>query len=263
MMLTVCPARRSATTRREQRERDRERRRSAPSASRRRNSSTIRPVSSAPSAPSVTRPADRALARRPTGRTRGRCGRRRGPATRIFGSVALSAVDHVERRRVGALGDRHVDGAPAVHERDVVDDVGAVLDAGDVAQVDRRARARCAAECLSRSAGFCDHRVRRRDGREVADAHVARRAASGSRARASSRPRRATMPYERMPIGIDVDDDRADLAARRRRRRHARQRREQRTHRVEREILDLGVARVGRWRRRAARPESSRRRSAR
>src|SRR6266850_1141482 len=84
----------------------------------------------------------------------------------------LQGIDHVERRSVGALGDRQVDGPPAVDEGDVVDDVGAVLDPRDVAQVDRRSRAGPQGDALE-VGRLLYHGVRLRDGGEVADANVA------------------------------------------------------------------------------------------
>ena len=56
---------------------------------------------------------------------------------------ALHLADDAERRGVGPLGDRDVDGAPAVHERVGGGDVGAVADRADIANRDRRARRRC------------------------------------------------------------------------------------------------------------------------
>ena len=52
------------------------------------------------------------------------------------GDGCLHGIDHRERGCIGAFGDGNVDGAAAVDMRIGGDQVGAVFDGGDIAQID-------------------------------------------------------------------------------------------------------------------------------
>ena len=85
---------------------------------------------------------------------------------------SLDTVHDVECRCIGALGDRHVDGSVTIHERDVVQDVGAVFDARDIAQKDRGAASGTQWN-VGEVRRFRNHRIRGRDGCEAVHANVA------------------------------------------------------------------------------------------
>ena len=104
----------------------------------RRNNSTIRPVSSAPSSPSVTRPRIEFVTYGDWSNS-SRTSTSSGTTFLKSGMRRLHCVDDGQRRCIGALRHRDVHRALAVHVRVGGHDIGAVLNGADVAQINRRA----------------------------------------------------------------------------------------------------------------------------
>ena len=153
-----------------------------------------------------------------------------------IGKRGLDAGDDIQRGGVGALGDGDVDGAPAVHVSVGGHQVGAVLDGGDVAQVDGDAgdRADRRGEQLREIAA--EGGVGAGDALDVAGPHV-----PGGRDHAGAIDggdgllgRNAVLTQL---VGVEGDHDGALAPAEGRRRGNARQRGEERAHAVEGEVL--------------------------
>ena len=92
-----------------------------------------------------------------------------------FRQILLDEVDDAQRGSVGALGDRNVDGAAAVHERVAGFDVGEVLHGADIANEDR-AGAVGPYRHVAEAADVADHRVDGHHRDHVAEADVSGRA---------------------------------------------------------------------------------------
>ena len=164
-----------------------------------------------------------------------------GHALLEFGDRGLDGVDDRERGCVGALGDGDVDGALAVDVRIGGDDVGAVFDGADVAQIDGGSRHGPDRRAQQFGEIAAERGVGSGDAHRFAGPHIARghhERALLTAAMASS----GEMLILLQLVGIERDDDGALVAAERGRRGNAGQRREQRAHAVQREVLHLALS---------------------
>ena len=159
--------------------------------------------------------------------------------------AALTALITESGGCIGALGDGNVDRAPAVDVRVGGDEVGAVFDGADVAQVDAWCPRRGGWAC-SRSSGRLPPRAALvRAMRlsvpvgDIARRHHEARLGDGGDGFVG----RDAVLLEL--VGIERDDDGALVAAERGRRGNAGQSGEQRTHAVEREILHFALGSGG------------------
>ena len=160
-----------------------------------------------------------------------------------FREVGLHEVHDGERGGIGAFGDGDVDGAAAVREGVGGDEVGAILDGGDVAEEDGALRGdaeRDGGEVLDVFGDGVDG-----DDRVfVAEVHVARRAEDiGGGHGLDEVVRGKSIRAE--AVGFGVDDDGAGAAAEGRRRGDAGEGGEERADAVEGGVLHLADGDVG------------------
>src|SRR5579883_1115265 len=203
----------------------------------RRKISTIRPVRTAPSNPSDSRP-------RMAFETNGDWSNSRRISTSsgtIFLNSGMAALTRLMTSSVEALGHRDVNGAAAVDVRVGGDDVAAVLDRANIAEINGRAgdgtdRSTEQFGQIAAESGIGAGDALQRAGEHVTGGHHQR----GLVDRGDGFLRRDLVLLE--PVRIESDDDGALRAAEGRRRGDPGQGREHGPHPVEGEVLHLRLA---------------------
>src|SRR5271157_6294517 len=149
--------------------------------------------------------------------------------------VLLDRVDHRQRRGGSLLDHRQVDRLASVDQSIANGDVGRVGNGADVTNVD--VLPQFERDVAQRLRAY-DHGIGRYDGHLVLDRHIAGGADEVAAVdRIHDVLGREVVGAE--PVGVDVDDDRPDVAAERRRRRDPRQPGEHRPYPEQSQVLEL------------------------
>ncbi len=150
--------------------------------------------------------------------------------------VSLHAIDHMQRRSVGPLGDQHVHGPLPIHQGVAGGNVrGWILDFADVAEADAVPRPN---RNIAKLLRIGRHGVHSDDRELIADRNVARRADHVAIVESGNQFLKRHF-FRVHQGGVHLEDDGALAAAERRRRGNALQIREDRPHIEERHPLHL------------------------
>ena len=155
-----------------------------------------------------------------------------------IGDGRLDRVDDGQGGGVGALGDRDIDRPLAVDVRVGGDDIGAVLDGADIAQINGGAGDRADGRAQQLGEVAAQRGVGAGDALDGAGVHVARRHHQGGLVDGGDGLFGRDAVLAEL-VGIERDHDGALVSAERRRRGDARKRGEERAHAVDGEILQL------------------------